>query len=86
MNIDVVSLNTCENKEFLLIRHIFDRILPIFWFSVVWLQRKMAGHVQWPIVMYITDTSSLLQKNDLANLKSDVDKLDIHELKMYQII
>ena len=32
------------------------------------------------------DTSDFAKKIDLAHLKSDVDKLDIDELKMYQVI
>ena len=32
------------------------------------------------------DTSHFAKKIDLAHLKSDVDKLDIDELKMYQVI
>ena len=32
------------------------------------------------------DTSSLAKKVDLANLNSDVDKLDIDKLKMFQLI
>ena len=32
------------------------------------------------------DTSDFTKKTDLANLKSDVDKLDIDKLKMYQLI
>ena len=32
------------------------------------------------------DTSNFARKIDLANLKSDVDQLVIHKLKMYQII
>ena len=40
LNIDVVSLDSCKNKENLLIRQIFNQTLPIFWFSNVWLQHK----------------------------------------------
>ena len=32
------------------------------------------------------DTSKLSKKVDLANLKSNVDRLDIDKLKMYQLI
>ena len=32
------------------------------------------------------DTSDFTKKTDLANLKSDVGKLDIDKLKMYQLI
>ena len=32
------------------------------------------------------DPSDFAKKIDLAHLKSDVDKLDIDELKMYQVI
>ena len=32
------------------------------------------------------DTSPFSKKTDLASLKSDVDKLDIDKLKMYQLI
>ena len=32
------------------------------------------------------DTSDLAKKTDLASLKSDVDKLDIDKIKMYQVI
>ena len=32
------------------------------------------------------NTSDFAKKTDLANLKSDVDKLDIDKLKMYQMI
>ena len=32
------------------------------------------------------NTSDFAKKIDLAHLKSDVDKLDIDELKMYQVI
>ena len=32
------------------------------------------------------DTSSFAKTTDLANLKSDVDKSDIDELKMYKVI
>ena len=32
------------------------------------------------------DTSDFAKKIDLAHLKFDVDKLDIDELKMYQVI
>ena len=32
------------------------------------------------------DTSNFLKKVDLANLKSDEDKLDIDKLKIYQLI
>ena len=32
------------------------------------------------------DTSDFAKKKDLANLKSDVDKLDIDKIKMYQAI
>ena len=32
------------------------------------------------------DTSDFAKKIDLAHLKFDVDKLDIDELKMYQLI
>ena len=30
LNMDLVSLNSCSNKEYFLIRQIFDRTLPIF--------------------------------------------------------
>ena len=32
------------------------------------------------------DTSKFTKKVDLANLKSNVDKLDIDKLKMFQLI
>ena len=32
------------------------------------------------------DTSDFTKKTDLANLKSDVGKLDIDKLKMYQLV
>ena len=32
------------------------------------------------------DTSSLLKKTGLASLKSNVDKLDVDKLKMYELI
>ena len=32
------------------------------------------------------DISDFAKKTDLGHLKSDVDKLDIDELKMYQVI
>ena len=37
---DVVSLNSGQNKEYLLIGQIFDRTLPIFRFSNVRLRHK----------------------------------------------
>ena len=37
---DVVSLNSGKNTEYLLIEEIFDRTLPIFRFSNVLLQHK----------------------------------------------
>ena len=51
---DIVSLNSGKNKEYLLIRQIFNRTLPIFRFSNVQLQHEMVGHVRWPTVIYIT--------------------------------
>ena len=32
------------------------------------------------------DTSSFPKKDDLANLKSDVDKLNVDKLRMYKMI
>ena len=32
------------------------------------------------------DITNFAKKSDLANLKSDVEKLDIDKLKMYQVI
>ena len=40
LSMDVVSLNSCWNKEYILIGQIFDRTLPIFQFSNVQLQHK----------------------------------------------
>ena len=40
LTMDVVSSNSCKNKEYILIGQIFDRTLSIFWFLNVWLQHK----------------------------------------------
>ena len=36
--------------------------------------------------MWGVDTSDFAKKSDLANLKSDVDKVDIDKLKIHQVI
>ena len=68
------SYNSCKNKEYLLIRQIFDRTLPIFWFSNVWLQHKngqtcpMTHHYlhHWKIV-YSDEHLSLNQEHIFFN-------------------
>ena len=71
----------------------------IVWMSEYFLKLKSLGanvKVELDLSNYATkadlknatgvDTSDFAKKTDLANLKSDVDKLDIDKFKIYQAI